>query len=1489
MANQNTISLNLVVNDDGSVTIKQFGQNTENAMKTAGSTTKSAGGDMESAFSRIASSAMETGTALLAALNIQALLIKVKDLIVGTFTKGFEAVDSFSKSIATMAAMVVTFAERAEGVTIAEQWEKSLRYSTALVPILENIAAKTLLSGQETTALANAFARSGVFLDASNAKQIESFTRISNALPMMTEGQDIMRQINTEVRSVMTGANEQSSMFLITLKAIDPQIEAHLKTWRAEGTVLEHIGDLLTGFGPATALYEIQWQAVKSTIDTTVTQVLRGGMQVTYAEIINNVQSLNTFLQEQKGTLAGGISVAWSAVSNIVGAVWGVLKGFGPLLGDVANLVGTIAYGWGGIAAVLKPIGELIGNQIAFTYELVKMIGNAAQAAFALATGNVSGAKIFWEDAKNNYNEANSLAQKSGKIVTDGILDSIAKYDLQTKAAVSGAQTSSDASQQFIAKKIEDEKTATANAKLQYETEKDLAKDYYKNIENSIKTQEAILKASGASEIDINKATKAAKEAYINDYYAKEKSLITLSATARSTDDAAKVKSAAFIAEKLKALDSDVALKRQELTDQTSIAEAKAQGEAVKLIFEEAEAGSKATAKMLETRQKASKDYIALIAAANEKIGTAQENAITKILNDENTALEKLGDLWATGALTYEQVETARALIAEGTEAAIVESANKSTLQRQQAERDLYKDIQGYAQQGYEAQVGLIMDQAEKYAKLGVDEVAIVAWVEQETTKAEIKKGKAGDDFFAGMNAGMQEMKLNAETWGKAGADAYATLYKSMGSSFGSLFKDVVTGDLASLDTYGKKIFDSVLTNYTNSLGEMASKSILEQLQPGLNLVQSGFSTAWGVVKDGYHSVVSDLGGVSITDSIKNNWASFTDYFSGDDSVMAAVGDGYGEEISGMGGVSIWDSVKGMWDSFASYFIGDDSVLSAVGSGYGEEISGMGGVSIWGSVKNMWGTFTSYFTGKDNVLAAVGDGYGEEISGMGGVSIWDSIKGMWDSFASYFTGDDSVLSAVGSGYGEEISGIGGVSIWDSVKGMWGTFTSYFTGDDSIFSSIKSGYNSAIELLKNTDVLGAIKSSWDTVWTFFSTNFTSIYNSIVSIGSAIAGMASKAYDWLSAETGMWSVPGNAPGAENGAVPIIAHEGEMILNKGLAKEVRDALTSSGTSNLTFGGKTVAGLGGVIGGIIGAYFGNEVGGKTGAQIGGIGGSIAGVYGGAALADYAGLTYGDVAASIAAEDAALGASMSASSSAAGAGVGMEAGAGAMPAGLGAYAAAGWIAGTYLGDLINDMWGKTSTSQWVRHYAGLPSFEDVYAAYQAGTAIGNASAEENQIYQIYYRAPLPANMRLTQPWMGLSEADRAGVTFELAQIFPDYVARTDVRQITTRYETQGAIARMFGSGGLATSPSIFGDAGAEWAVPTYEPQRSNFLNSAPASFWDNLRGGQKTKEKSGGNGDGSDNEFHFHFHGTLIDRTAVNEFAEMIYPRLKRLEAWGH
>jgi hypothetical protein len=429
--NTATLTLRLRIDDNGAVKV----------LDGVGQSARKAGDDGKRGFDRMGGAARKAGD------QFNPLLASIKSLVAAYVSlrtaqafweKGFFAVDTYQQSIASLAAMVMTFMENQNKADVAGQWEIALKYSSAMVPILEQIAAKTLLSGEETTALANAFARSGVFLDASNQKQIEAFTRISNALPLMTQGQEIMRQINTEIRAAMTGANEASSMLLITLKSIDPQIENHLKFWRQQGTVLENIGALLSGFGPATSLLENQWQAVKSTLDTTVTQTLRGGFLGAYADIIASAQGLDAFLNQNKDTIGNGIAVAWSMVSNILGGIWGVLSGFGPLLKDVSGMVGTIAYGWGGVFAVVKPIGEFIGESIKMAYSLVKMLGHAAQASGAVLTGRFAVAKQEWEMAKAEYQESVKYVRSGLEIITSGVAENIEKYYQETSKLKTG-------------------------------------------------------------------------------------------------------------------------------------------------------------------------------------------------------------------------------------------------------------------------------------------------------------------------------------------------------------------------------------------------------------------------------------------------------------------------------------------------------------------------------------------------------------------------------------------------------------------------------------------------------------------------------------------------------------------------------------------------------------------------------------------------------------------------------------------------------------------------------------------------------------------------------------------------------------------------------------------------------------------------------------------------------------------------------------------
>ncbi len=111
---------------------------------------------------------------------------------------------------------------------------------------------------------------------------------------------------------------------------------------------------------------------------------------------------------------------------------------------------------------------------------------------------------------------------------------------------------------------------------------------------------------------------------------------------------------------------------------------------------------------------------------------------------------------------------------------------------------------------------------------------------------------------------------------------------------------------------------------------------------------------------------------------------------------------------------------------------------------------------------------------------------------------------------------------------------------------------------------------------------------------------------------------EAWGWLqTAEEGMWEVKGG----KAGEVPIMAHEGEMILPKESATAVRQYFSAGGGY---IGAGTVGGalIGAYIGGMAGQWVGEKFGGETGGQVGGAVGTLGGAYlgaeAGAAIAAY-------------------------------------------------------------------------------------------------------------------------------------------------------------------------------------------------------------------------------------------------------------------------------
>lgn len=223
--------------------------------------------------------------------------------MVESFKTGFDSVEKFKVSVAEATAFITTFSEKAAGGDLSGGFKDANEYAKRLVVELENIDAKTIASGKDLVAMSNTMMQNGVLLDIDNKKQVQGFINIANALSLVTAGQNKDVQIRQEINALMQGQIRDTDRLPKLLAAIDPQLEEHLKLWKAQGTTVEHVGDMLKGFGASAALIEETWLTVGSSLETVRDKVLRDGFAPIFKDILGFAQDIRNSLIDTSGQL----------------------------------------------------------------------------------------------------------------------------------------------------------------------------------------------------------------------------------------------------------------------------------------------------------------------------------------------------------------------------------------------------------------------------------------------------------------------------------------------------------------------------------------------------------------------------------------------------------------------------------------------------------------------------------------------------------------------------------------------------------------------------------------------------------------------------------------------------------------------------------------------------------------------------------------------------------------------------------------------------------------------------------------------------------------------------------------------------------------------------------------------------------------------------------------------------------------------------------
>jgi len=233
----------------------------------------------------------------------------LKNLLMG----GVEAIDSMKISAIGIAAQITSM----QGTTgnVLQNYKENLKYAQSLVPVLEEIDAKSFANAEQIQIANRAMALQGVILDANKKKQVEAFTALTNAIALMTAGQpDQAKQFNQEMRAIMTGQTKASDL---VAQSLDQMIKRQgvykeglkelVKEGNKHGDTLERLQPYLVGIAAASGDISQTWAAVGSSVETAWNVLQRELFKDAYRGIIELGESASAYVKKNAKDIADTI------------------------------------------------------------------------------------------------------------------------------------------------------------------------------------------------------------------------------------------------------------------------------------------------------------------------------------------------------------------------------------------------------------------------------------------------------------------------------------------------------------------------------------------------------------------------------------------------------------------------------------------------------------------------------------------------------------------------------------------------------------------------------------------------------------------------------------------------------------------------------------------------------------------------------------------------------------------------------------------------------------------------------------------------------------------------------------------------------------------------------------------------------------------------------------------------------------------------------
>jgi hypothetical protein len=239
---------------------------------------------------------------------------------------------------------------------------------------------------------------------------------------------------------------------------------------------------------------------------------------------------------------------------------------------------------------------------------------------------------------------------------------------------------------------------------------------------------------------------------------------------------------------------------------------------------------AKQATKAYKDKEDAALEFKKLVSDEYEFAATENERAINKIIHQEREKVDKVNEILALGAISFQTAEDAKAQIHKNAAAAIIEKERTDARTIAGIESSIFSAAPGYGEEAYAAKLKLITIDAEEMLASGVSWDAAYAMIKTKTDAAKIDLGKTGNSLTGGIEAALVELGAKNTGWGSVGYELTKSFTGGVEKQLADNFVSIFTGKFDQVTIKWDALWLGMVTTLSKKLSEMVVEAAAKQI-----------------------------------------------------------------------------------------------------------------------------------------------------------------------------------------------------------------------------------------------------------------------------------------------------------------------------------------------------------------------------------------------------------------------------------------------------------------------------------------------------------------------------------------------------------------------------------------------------------------------------------------------------------------------------------